>query len=162
MKLRPRVGVEKEPNHIKNKKTAFVVRKPPMKRVIPQNVNVNDIVLFKMRGFFAWPALVIGINNKVVEVEFFGDHTTQKSSKKENILSFKDSLDLILFNLRQRKCQLYRKAIREAEVLLDVPEMSSILNQIRIFCYEEVLFFKINIILIQKFMLNIVFEKYSE
>lgn len=128
--MRPRFDGAKETNHVKSRKTAVAIRRPPIKRVPCANVKINDIVLFKMRGFCEWPALVIGIHDRIVEVEFFGDHTTQKSSKKENILEFKGSADLIIHNLRQKKCSLFRKAIREAEVMLGVPEESSILVQI--------------------------------
>lgn len=97
-----------------------------------KNPKVNDIVLFKTRGFCEWPVRVIGVKNKTVEVEFYGDHTTQKSAKEEHILAFKDSAELILFNLRQRRSPDYGKAIKEAEIELGVSEKDSILNKIHL------------------------------
>lgn len=132
MRLRPRRDVTKETNQIKNKKTTVAIRRQPIYRVPCKNVKINDVVLFKTRGFCEWPARVISVKEKQVEVEYFGDHTTQKSSKEENILSFQDSTELILFNLRKKKNPDYGKAVREAEIELGVPEKDSILTKIHL------------------------------
>lgn len=102
----------------------------PKKPVPCETVQINEIVSFKMRGFCIWPGRVISIINNVVEVEFFGDKSTQKSVLGPNICKFDDSAEQIICNLRNIKSPLYRKAVREAEIFLGVPESQSILNRI--------------------------------
>lgn len=115
---------------LKTRTEVASVRRRPKKPIPCKRVDINDVVLFKMRGFCEWPARVIAIEKNIVEVKFFGDYTTQKSVLGENIFKFEDSMEIILFNLKNRQTAAYGKAIREAEILLGVPEQHSILNKI--------------------------------
>lgn len=44
------------------------------------HVERGQVVLCKMRGFCEWPAIVTGFEKNLITVEFFGDHTTQKTA----------------------------------------------------------------------------------
>lgn len=92
-------------------------------------VEEGKIVLCKIRGYCHWPAVVTGIENNLISIEFFGDKTTQKTSLT-NLYSFEDSHDIILNNLRTKKTLLYSKAVCEAECVSRVPPEKSLLNQI--------------------------------
>lgn len=94
-----------------------------------EHVNEGDIVLCKMRGYCSWPAIVTEINQNSVSVEFFGDHTTQKTTLK-NLYTFHESHSEIISNLKRLKNPLYKKAILEVERILRIPENKSIVNQI--------------------------------
>lgn len=93
------------------------------------SVQTGQIVLFRMSGYCEWPARVIGIDGRVVEVRFFGDNKTWKSTSKDIIYRYEDCADLIVFNLRRRKTKDYYKAVKEVEIALGVPESLSILTQ---------------------------------
>lgn len=82
-----------------------------------------------MRGYVAWPALVNGIENKLISIEFFGDKTTHKATIG-NFFKFEASQAYIIGNLKRKKNFLYSKAVKEAEIMLGVPSKNSILNQI--------------------------------
>lgn len=101
------------------KKRALVKAIKP--RLVPvEEVKIGDIVLCKMRGYCAWPSKVIAIENAVIDVEFFGDHTTNKTSIK-NIFNFSESAEAILYNLKGRKDPRLEKAVKEAEIVLGIP-----------------------------------------
>lgn len=93
-------------------------------------VEINDIVLCKMRGYCLWPAMVTGLKNGLVSIQFFGDHTTHTAAIK-NFFKFEDSSDFILALLKGRKNPLLAKSIREAELALGIPRENSLLNQIK-------------------------------
>lgn len=109
------------------KSTALVRAKHPM-AVLCERVDVNDVILCKMRGFCPWPALVTEINGNSVFVEFFGDHTTQKTTLA-NTYKFNDSSELILHNLLRLKNPLFARAVQEAELALRIPESVSIFGK---------------------------------
>lgn len=132
LRLRPRL-MKNETKKTREKKSckALVARRVPIIRPEPcKEVEINQIVLFKMRGHCEWPAYVLSKEGNIVEVEFFGDHTTQRSALGENILQFENSSELILFNLRNRKKADYQKAIKEVEIVMRVSPENSILNRI--------------------------------
>lgn len=130
-RLRPRLATN-QPMKIREKKknTVLVSKRVPIKPEPCKHVEVNQIVLFRMRGFCEWPSRILSIDKNVVEVQFFGDRTTQKSVLGENIFKFEESTELILFNLRNRKKKDYEKAIKEAEMMMRIPEEMSILNRV--------------------------------
>lgn len=84
-----------------------------------------------MRGYCALPSIITSVQNGVIEIEFYGDHTTPKASIN-HFYKFVDSDQMILANLRGRKTPLYAKAIREAEIALGIDEEHSIINRINI------------------------------
>lgn len=104
---------------VKPKKRALVKAIQP-KYVLAEQVEIGDIVLCKMRGFCPWPSRVIEKKNTMINVEFFGDHTTQKTSIK-NIFKFGESAEALLANLKGRKDPSLAKAIREAEIVHGLP-----------------------------------------
>lgn len=63
-----------------------------------QHVDINEIIVCKMKGYPPWTAKVIQIENCLILVEFFGDRTTYKTSIK-NIFKFVDCSALLLANL---------------------------------------------------------------
>lgn len=111
----------------KTKSTA-IVRMTNPKAVCCKEVHIGSTVLCKIKGYCPWPALVTDIDKNMVFVEFYGDHTIQKTTIK-NLYSFEDSVDLIVFNAKRLKCQLFQKAVREAEIYLGIPHRVSVLTQ---------------------------------
>lgn len=93
-----------------------------------EHVDEGDIVLCKMRGFSAWPAMIRKVEQNSVFVEFFGDHTTQKTMLK-NLYLFHESHSEIISNLKRLKNPMYSKAIREAERALQIPDELSIFTK---------------------------------
>lgn len=78
------------------------------------NITENKIVLCKVRGFCEWPARVVGITNNVISVEFFGDHSTRKTSVK-NIFAYEESIEFIMWKLKNKKDSAFHNAILEVE-----------------------------------------------
>lgn len=114
---------------MKSIKKGAVVKSHKSKPKPTVSVQLGEVVLCKMRGFCEWPARVFGIENGLIHVEFFGDHTTHKAAI-HNFYKFEDSSDVILANLRGRKNALYSKSVREAEVVLGIPLPDSITNRV--------------------------------
>lgn len=113
---------------IKEKSTAVVKYRPISKPKPCDSVQMGEVVLCKMRGFAEWPAVVTGIENNLIHIEFFGDHTKHKATIK-SFFKFRDSHDLILANLKSKKTPLYAKSIKEAEMVLGVPPECSIFTK---------------------------------
>lgn len=108
---------------------ALVKRKPTPKCVPLQNVEMRQVLLCKMRGWTEWPARVIGMSGNIIEVRFFGDGKTQKSTIA-NLFSFQESCEKIIYDLERLEDPLYKKAVLEAEIELNIPSELSILNRI--------------------------------
>lgn len=85
-------------------------------------------MLCKIKGFCEWPALITGLEGSRINVQFFGDGTTYKSTIK-NIYKFSESAYLIQTNLRGRKNPLFHKSVLEAERALGIPFELSITNR---------------------------------
>lgn len=131
-KLRPRqTQVEAEPKIRMERDTtkSLAHRRSKSMPSRCQTVEIGRVVLFKLAGYCEWPSKVTRVEDTIAHIQFYGDRTIQKS-KITNFYKFEDSLEIILFNLRSRKTQLYKKAVKEAEIHLGIPEHSSILNQI--------------------------------
>lgn len=92
-------------------------------------LEIGDVILCKIRGYAEWPCFVTGLNGNSVDVKFFGDNTTFKTTIK-NCFSFEESFDTIIFNLRNLKRNLYEKAVKEAEMVLGISPQNSILKQV--------------------------------
>lgn len=90
---------------------------------------MGQVVLCKMRGYAEWPAMVVGIEENLIHVEFFGDHTRYKCAVR-NFFRFEDCHDVILANLRTKKTALYARSVKEAEAVLGVPPELSIFQQL--------------------------------
>lgn len=103
-----------------DQKKRALVRAIKPKLVPIEQVEIGDIVLCRLRGFCAWPSTVVAIEKTVIDVEFFGDQSTPKTSIK-NIFKFSESAEVILDNLKGRKNPLLSKAVREAEIMLGIP-----------------------------------------
>lgn len=92
-------------------------------------VQMGEVILCKIRGYSEWPCVVTGFENALIDVRFFGDDTTFRTTK-ECCYEFKDCHDLILSNLKKLKKPTYKKAIEEAELVMGIPREHSILNQV--------------------------------
>lgn len=131
--LRPRLAKADIPKKVIVKtKAVSTFGKPPSLSKLEQcqNIAVDDIVLFKMKGSCPWPARVIEIIGKIAKVEFFGENTTQTSQIDKNFYKFESAHDYVLFLLRTRKTPLFSRSVQEAEVALGIPKKNSILNKI--------------------------------
>lgn len=93
-----------------------------------ETVSLGDIVLCKMRGYCEWPALVTGFDQKLVVIKFFGDQTSHKAAI-HNFFSFKYSQDLIMHYLRTKKTPAFERAVKEAEIMMGIPDFNSIVNK---------------------------------
>lgn len=106
---------------------AVIHRKPiatPCDRVV-----LGQVVLCKMKGHPLWPAKVIGFENNLISIEFYGDRTTHKAAIC-NFFKFEESTEAIIANLKSKKRPLYKKSVLEAERELKIPEEHSILSRI--------------------------------
>lgn len=98
----------------------------------PQHANsveVDEIVLVKIRGWSEWPAIVTALRNEKIHVKFFGDGKTFET-KIVNVYKFADCHELILSNMKKGKMTFYKKAVSEAEVYAGIPQSQSITNLI--------------------------------
>lgn len=92
-------------------------------------VMLGQVVLCKMKGHPLWPAKVIGFENNLISIKFYGDHTTYKAALR-NFFKFEESTEVMIANLKSKKRPLYKKAVHEAEVELKIPAEISILTRI--------------------------------
>lgn len=106
---------------------AIVLRKPGPKSL--EFVEVNQVLLCKMRGYPEWPCMVTDIENKFIHITFFGDKTTHKTTIG-HLFDFKLNHLTVRKHLRRLTTPLYRKSVLEAELSLGVPKEHSILNEI--------------------------------
>lgn len=93
-------------------------------------VQVNDIVMAKVRGHLAWPAIVKDIVNKNnAKVEFFGAKHYEKYGfvNIKEITPFANSIDVIRLTLKKNNPK-FNKAISETEIACGVPFALSIKN----------------------------------
>lgn len=101
-----------------------------MKKLSPMKEVVNgQIVLCKLRGYCEWPARILNIDGKKINVQFFGDNTTANTNIN-NIYDFRTSFEVILNNLRNFKRDLYAYSVMEAEKAVGISKSMSILNRI--------------------------------
>lgn len=66
------------------------------------SIHVGQVLLCKIRGFSEWPAYVNNIHNGIVNVTFFGDKTTTKTTMK-HLYSFTDSVDFLVYMVQKKK-----------------------------------------------------------
>lgn len=92
-----------------------------------QKISINEIVMAKVSGFSAWPAIVLDfINKRRARVEFFGADSHEKIGLVDlnEITPFKYSTDVIL-PLLKRDARNFKKAVREAEIAAGIPNSKS-------------------------------------
>lgn len=91
-------------------------------------INANEIVMAKLRGYTAWPA-VVGefINKSTAKVEFLGVTQSEKIGfvPIKEITRFSDSQEVIQIILK-RQCPKFKKAVQEAEMICGIPSYASI------------------------------------
>lgn len=115
---------------IAKKRSNAVMRASAIKKPLPaESVEVGEVVLCKMKGYPEWPGFVEIIDNKGIHIRFFGDNTTTHTNIK-NIYKFVDSTGVILHNLRTKKKPSYAKAVKEAEMMLNISPEKSLFNLI--------------------------------
>lgn len=110
------------------KKNKAIARRRPCPTPIVDRMEIGQIVLCRFSGWKEWPAVVIGFEKNLIKVKFFGDNTTFKAAPK-NFFSFEESHETIIENLKFYKKPLYRKAVMEAESVLNVPPELSIFTR---------------------------------
>lgn len=94
-------------------------------------VGVSDIVMAKVRGFQAWPAIVMECTGrKGIKVEFFGADDNEKFGfvSLNEITLFESSAHVVRLIL-QRNIQKYSKAVHEAEIICGIPSYASLCNE---------------------------------
>lgn len=91
-------------------------------------IVVRDVVMAKLRGYMAWPAIIVGfIGKNRVKVEFFGADQSEKIGfvNIKECTKFCESSELVLISLKRNNPK-FEKAVREAELLCGVPSFMSI------------------------------------
>lgn len=86
------------------------------------------IVLAQMRTYAAWPAKINSFGKTYINVQFFGDDTTG-NVPFGNVGIFNENFQLLKFNV-QKKIRGYMKAVRCAELVLNIPDHLSVMNRI--------------------------------
>lgn len=129
--LRPRLNVVESKSNNKLINSAWQLCKENHKEN-KHEICINDIVMAKLRGYSAWPAIVIEIFNKNrVKVEFFGADPNEKIGfvTVKEITLFDQSEDIILLLLKRNNSK-FNKAVQEVEMLYKIPESICLSNQI--------------------------------
>lgn len=109
---------------------ALVVRNDLKPKLIVANKDLlseGQIVLAKMRTYAAWPATIKSFGKSNINVHFLGDETTG-NVLFENVGFYQENYQLIKINLQKKICG-YPKAVRCAEVLLNIPDHLSMLSE---------------------------------
>lgn len=94
-------------------------------------ISVDDVVMAKVRGWSAWPAVVLEfVNKKRVKVEFFGVDQSQKFGFVDlvEVTRFRDSGEVALLLLK-RDINQFKKAVIEAERFCGIPDSISLCKQ---------------------------------
>ncbi|XP_055308353.1 uncharacterized protein LOC129572412 [Sitodiplosis mosellana] len=95
-------------------------------------ICVNDIVMAKLKGYPAWPAVVIELMNSRVKVEFFGAEPHEKVGfvSLNEITRFSESEEVIrlLLGRESRDTPKFRKSVEEAELVCGMPRFLSIVS----------------------------------
>lgn len=95
--------------------------------------HLNDVVMAKVKGHVAWPAILIGfVNKSKAKVEFLGANQNEKFgfiSLKE-MVHYSECNDVIRLTLKRTFIykEKFEKGIREAEILFGIPSHASMLN----------------------------------
>lgn len=123
---------KKEPESIaktteKNKNSSALVAKKNIKGKKLDSFAIGDDVLAKQKYSVPWPAKILAMRSKCVDVYFYGDGR-KGPVKRDEIYSFNHSHDVILDCLR-RNIPTYQKGIREMEMIHKVPEERSIIHR---------------------------------
>lgn len=96
-----------------------------------QKLVQHDVVLAKLRGHPAWPAIILDIpSQSTVKVQFFGAETHEKFGfvNINEITLFKNSMDVLLL-LLQKKIKKFTKAVKEAELVCGISGENSLFNE---------------------------------
>lgn len=107
-------------------KTKPIALKKNEKANVLKVVEVGQNVLAKQRYSVPWPAKVLAIRSKAVDVYFYGDGRTGPV-KRDDLFSIPNSRHVILECLR-KKIPNYMKGIIELERVSNVPDRMSIIN----------------------------------
>lgn len=91
-------------------------------------ISIDDIVMAKVSGYSAWPAIILEfVNKNRAKVEFFGTEPHEKFGLVDvkEITLFENSADVII-PLLKRNARNFKKATKEAEISCGVPELHSL------------------------------------
>lgn len=96
-------------------------------------IRTGSIVMAKLKGHPAWPAVVLEYTSKsTVKVKFFGVQEHEMFgfvNVLRGVTLFEQSSDLIILLLR-RNIPDFKKGVLEAEFFCDVPSHDSLVNEI--------------------------------
>lgn len=95
-----------------------------------QNIRVNDVVMAKLKGHPAWPAMIIEIVNKTkVKVRFFGADQNELFGfvNTSELTPIAKSLDLIRLTLK-RNMPKFNRAVTELERIYVIPSSVSMMS----------------------------------
>ena len=95
------------------------IKVPKLEAVSKKAMVEGLVVIAKMKTYAAWPAVIQSFKKTCVNVRFFGDDSSG-NVLYENIGLFENNHELIKQNLK-KKILGYSKAVRSAEVVLNVP-----------------------------------------
>lgn len=91
-------------------------------------VQINDVVMAKIKGYTPWPATVIKFLNKnKVKVQFFGVQPKEMFGfvNIAEITPFAKSINVIHLTLKRDMLQ-FNKAVQEAQLVCSIPSLASI------------------------------------
>lgn len=100
----------------------------------PKEFNVDDVVMAKLKGHTAWPAIIIEfVSEHKAKVDFFGANPNEKFgfvSLKE-MVHFTECIDVIRLTLKKAFIhkEKFKKGIQEAELVVGIPSYASMLNE---------------------------------
>lgn len=91
-----------------------------------KELNVDDIVMAKLKGHAAWPALIVEFSSRSkAKVLFFGANPNEKFGfvNMAEIIHFHDAIDVVRLTLKRDFIQKrkFKKGIREVEIVLGMP-----------------------------------------
>lgn len=111
-------------HYTKPKETAAIkiLKKP----TDAHKLQTNDLVMAKMRGYCSWPARIIKMKGKRTDVFFFGTNQTGTVNTNQ-VTMFDDSHREIRQLLLRNKLE-FKKAVKEVEIILNIPDHLSLLN----------------------------------
>lgn len=132
--LRKRIKIENSPKKKKTKVVSIATldnMPAPRHWAILKKENTMEIkkdlcCLAKMRSFSPWPAMVVKTNGKMTDVYFFGEATNGKVSTSEIVPFEKCSLLVPKYF----KLNGYLRAVRELELMLNIPHHASLTHNI--------------------------------
>lgn len=98
-----------------------------------KKVQLNDVVMAKMKGHPAWPSLILDfVTASKAKVEFYGADPRERFGfiGLNEIVHYSECLDVLCLTLKRDfiHAAKFRKGVHESEIVLGVPTHASLLN----------------------------------